>query len=191
MDEDLARGLVPLYICATVGTSAVGAVDPLAPLGELAREYGVWLHVDAACVEYGQYFEELDRADSFSTNPQKWLLSNMDCCCLWVKNPSSLVISLCTDAEILKNDASESKQVVDYKDWQISLSRRFRSLKLWLVMRRFGADILIDHIRSDVEMAKQFERMVGMDERFEVVVKRRFALVCFRLREKKGIVRDE
>ncbi|KAK1325309.1 Tyrosine/DOPA decarboxylase 1 [Acorus calamus] len=166
---------------SAVGTTAVGAVDPLAPLGELAREYGVWLHVDAAyagacaaCVEYGQYFEGLDRADSFSTNPPKWLLSNMDCCCLWVKNPSPLVSSLCTDAEILKNDASEAKRVVDYKDWQISLSRRFRALKLWLVMR------------SDVEMAEQFERMVGMDERFEVVAPRRFALVCFRLRPKKG-----
>ncbi|KAK1325184.1 Tyrosine/DOPA decarboxylase 1 [Acorus calamus] len=193
IDEDLARGLVPLYICATVGTTAVGAVDPLAPLGDLAREYGVWLHVDAAyagacasCVEYGRYFEGLDRADSFSTNCHKWLLSNLDCCCLWVKNPGSLVSSLSTDAEILKNDASEAKQVVDYKDWQISLSRRFRALKLWLVMRRFGADNLMSHIRSDVEMAEQFERMVEMDERFEVVVPRRFALVCFRLRPKKG-----
>ncbi|KAJ6837930.1 putative tyrosine decarboxylase 1 [Iris pallida] len=188
MEADVANGLVPLYLCATVGTTAAGAVDPLLGLGQVANDYGVWLHVDAAyagsagiCPEFRHYFDGVELADSISMNPHKWFLTNMDCCCLWLKNPSSLVESLSTNPEILRNKASDAKLVVDYKDWQIALSRRFRALKLWVVMRRYGTANLMKHIRSDVSMAKYFQYLVSTDSRFEVVVPRRFALVCFRL----------
>ncbi|KAK5772964.1 hypothetical protein PVK06_049266 [Gossypium arboreum] len=108
----------------------------------------------------------------------------MDCCCLWIKEPKLLVDSLSTDPEILRNNASKSKAVVDYKDWQVALSRRFKALKLWVVIRRHGLANLMYHIRRDIAMAKRFEALVGEDERFEIVVPRKFALVCFRLKPK-------
>ncbi|PKA57429.1 Tyrosine/DOPA decarboxylase 5 [Apostasia shenzhenica] len=186
MAADSANGFEPVYLCGTVGTTAVGAVDPLPELGEVATEFGVWFHVDAAyagsaCIfpEFRGYLAGVVKADSFSMNPHKWLLSNMDCCCLWVQSSAALVDSLSTKPEILRN-------VVDYKDWQIALSRRFRALKLWVVMRKIGAANLMEHIRSDVAMAKHFERLVEMDSRFEVSAERRFALVCFRLKPTAG-----
>ncbi|XP_024021015.1 aromatic-L-amino-acid decarboxylase isoform X2 [Morus notabilis] len=186
--EDVAEGLVPLYLCATVGTTSTTAVDPLEPLADVARDYGMWFHVDAAyggsaciCPEFRHYFNGVERVDSLSLSPHKWLLSYLDCCCLWVKKPELLVNSLSTNPEYLKNKLSESDSVVDYKDWQVGTGRRFKSLRLWLVLRSYGVENLQSHIRSDVRMAKKFEWLVRSDPRFEVVVPRLFALVCFRL----------
>ena len=193
MEEDLASGLVPLYLCATIGTTGLGAVDPLEGLGQVARDYGVWLHVDAAyagnacvCPEFQHYLNGVELADSISMNLHKWFLTNMDGCCLWVKYPSALVDSLSTSPEILRNVVSETKVVVDYKDWQIALSRRFRAIKVWVMIRMYGVNNLMDHIRSDVQLANQFETLVKEDKRFELVVPRKFALVCFRLRPKNN-----
>ncbi|CAN6457812.1 unnamed protein product [Victoria cruziana] len=189
MADDVAKGLIPFYLCATIGTTGVGAVDPLEDLGVIAKQYGVWLHVDAAyagsaciCPEFRHYLDGVERADSVSMNPHKWFLTNMDCCCLWLKDTTSFVSALSTNPEYLKNSATESKTVVDYKDWQISLSRRFRAIKLWLVIRFYGMDKLKEHIRSDVRLAMVFEELVREDERFEIVAPRRFAMVCFGLK---------
>ncbi|KAJ3696084.1 hypothetical protein LUZ60_001461 [Juncus effusus] len=115
-------------------------------------------------------------------NPHKWFLTNMDGCCLWIKKAKSLVDSLSTNPEYLRNEASDANEVVDYKDWQIALSRRFKAIKLWVVIRRYGVANLVEHIRSDIMMAKEFENMAKTDNRFEIVVARKFALVCFRLK---------
>ncbi|KAF2306850.1 hypothetical protein GH714_022002 [Hevea brasiliensis] len=194
IENDIKSGFIPLFLCATVGTTACGAVDPIKELGEIAKKYNIWLHIDAAyagsaciCPEFRHYLNGVELADSVSMNPHKWLLTNMDCCCLWVKQPYSLIDSLTSDAEYLRNAATESNNVVDYKDWQIALSKRFRALKLWVVIRRHGLSNLMYHIRSDVKLAKWFESLVGNDKRFEIVVPRRFALVCFRLKPKNGI----
>ncbi|KAK8620303.1 hypothetical protein V6N13_066783 [Hibiscus sabdariffa] len=104
--------------------------------------------------------------------------------CSGFNEPNLLTDSLSSDPEYLRNKASKSKEVVDYKDWQIALSRRFRALKLWIVIRRHGLANLMYHIRSDIAMAKRFEAFVRKDERFEMVVPRKFALVCFRLKPK-------
>jgi tyrosine decarboxylase len=199
VDRDVASGLVPLYLCATVGTTGVGAVDPVRELGEEARRHGLWLHVDAAyagsaaiCPEFQGYLDGAELADSVSMNPHKWFLTNMDCCCLWVASPRALTSALSTDPEYLKNvgtNGTGKPAAIDYKDWQISLSRRFRAIKLWVVLRRYGAVGLRAHIRRHVTAAKWFERAVAADERFEVVVPRRFSLVCFRLRQ--GFVGDD
>ncbi|KAI6705975.1 hypothetical protein NL676_008937 [Syzygium grande] len=187
--SDIDAGLIPLYLCATVGTTSFAAVDPLAPLCKVASEFGMWVHVDAAyagasciCPEYRKFINGVEFADSFSFNAHKWLLTPLDCCCLWVKDPNALVKSLSTDPEYLKNEATESKQVVDYADWQLSLSRRFRSLKLWLVLRSYGVQNLRSHIRNHCRLAKLFEELVEEDRRFEVVFPRNFGLVCFRIR---------
>ncbi|KAF0892067.1 hypothetical protein E2562_013463 [Oryza meyeriana var. granulata] len=196
VEDDVAHGLVPLYLCATMGTTGLGAVDPVRELGEVARRHGMWLHVDAAyagsaaiCPEYQGYLDGAELADSVSMNPHKWFLTNMDCCCLWVASPAALNAALSTDPEYLKNvvvagaGGKPQAAAIDYKDWQISLSRRFRAMKLWFVLRRYGAGGMRAYIRRHVAMAEWFERAVNADERFEVVAPRRFSLVCFRLRQ--------
>ncbi|KAL6883711.1 hypothetical protein ACP4OV_011125 [Aristida adscensionis] len=202
VDRDVAGGLVPLYLCATVGTTGLGAVDPVRELGEVARRHGMWLHVDAAyagsaavCPEFQGYLDGAELADSVSMNPHKWFLTNMDCCCLWVASPAALTAALSTDPEYLKHVGAAEKKpaaaAIDYKDWQISLSRRFRAIKLWVVLRRYGAAGLRAHIRRHVAAAKWFERAVAVDGRFEVAAARRFSLVCFRLRRSGSLEGDD
>lgn len=198
MDADVAAGLVPTYFCATVGTTSSTAVDPVGALADVARSHQAWVHVDAAyagsaciCPEFRHHFEGLERVDSISMSPHKWLLTCLDCCCLWVRDRTPLVESLNIDPEYLKNRATETGAVVDYKDWQVGVGRRFRALKLYMVIRCYGARNLRSHIRSDVHLARTFERMVRCDSRFEVVVPRRFALVCFRLNPAKSAISME
>ncbi|MBA0641059.1 hypothetical protein Goklo_025650, partial [Gossypium klotzschianum] len=188
VEADMADGLVPLYLCVTLGTTSTTAVDPIELLAGVAKEHGMWVHVDAAyagsaciCPEFRHHLNGVERVDSLSLSPHKWLLSGLDCCCLWVKNPTALVKALSTNPEYLRNKQSESDSVVDFKDWQVGTGRRFKSLRLWLIFRTYGVDNLQGHIRSDVGMAKIFEEFVRSDPRFEIVVPREFGLVCFRL----------
>ncbi|WCJ43637.1 Tyrosine decarboxylase [Euphorbia peplus] len=189
IENDISSGFRPLFLCGTVGTTACGAVDPIKELGQIANKYNIWFHIDAAyagsaciCPEFRHYLDGVELADSISMNPHKWFLTNMNCCCLWLKQPHFLIESLSTSPEYLRNSATESNTVIDYKDWQLALSRRFIALKLWIVIRRHGLSNLMCHIRSDVMLAKRFETLVKMDKRFEIVVLRKFALVCFRLK---------
>ncbi|CAM0954670.1 unnamed protein product [Alopecurus aequalis] len=187
---DEAAGRIPLFLCATVGTTPTAAVDPLRELCATVAGHGVWVHVGAAyagaacvCPEFAHLAAGAVAVDSFSTNPHKWLLANMDCCALWVRRPSLLVAALGTDNDVILKDAPSSghELAVDYKDWQVALSRRFRALKLWLVLRCHGVEGLRGFVRGHVRMAATFEAMVRADARFEVPVPARFALVCFRL----------
>ncbi|XP_062148052.1 phenylacetaldehyde synthase [Alnus glutinosa] len=186
--RDMSNGLIPFFLCATVGTTSSTAVDPLLFLGKIAKSNGLWFHVDAAyagsaciCPEYRHYIDGVEEADSFNMNAHKWFLTNFDCSALWVKDRNALVQSLSTNPEFLKNKASQANMVVDYKDWQIPLGRRFRSLKLWMVLRLYGIENLQCYIRNHVNLAKHFEELVAQDPRFEVVTPRIFSLVCFRL----------
>uniref|UniRef100_A0A7N0TZA9 Tyrosine decarboxylase n=1 Tax=Kalanchoe fedtschenkoi TaxID=63787 RepID=A0A7N0TZA9_KALFE len=189
--SDVKAGFIPIYLCGTIGTTAFGAVDPIRELGKVAREFNMWFHVDAAyagsafiCPEFRHYMDGVELADSFSTNPHKWLLSNMDCCVLWLKFPKRVIKSLAAGGNFLEGG---SETMVDYKDWQIALSRRFRAIKLWMVIKRYGYKNLISHIRSDVSMAKRFEELLLSDRRFEVVFPRKFSLVCFKLDVMKNV----
>lgn len=185
---DIESGLVPMFLCATIGTTATTAVDPLRPLCDVANSYGLWVHVDAAyagnaciCPEFQHFLDGVEGAHSLSLNAHKWFFTTLDCCCLWLKDPKALTKSLSTNPEyLMSNHATNSEQVVNYKDWQIALSRRFRSMKLWLVLRSYGVGNLRSFLRSHVKMAQLFEDLVASDKRFEVVVPRNFAMVCFR-----------
>ncbi|KAK1375522.1 Tyrosine decarboxylase [Heracleum sosnowskyi] len=188
ISSDIQNGLIPLYLCVTIGTTSSTAVDPLAPLSQVGKKYELWVHVDAAyagsaciCPEFRHFLDGVENVNSFSLNAHKWFLTTLDCCCLWVTDPSALIKALSTNPEYLKNSATESNKVVDYKDWQIMLSRRFRALKLWFVLRSYGLGQLREFIRGHVEMAKYFEELVTKDQRFEVVVPRHFSMVCFRI----------
>ncbi|HEX2355166.1 MAG TPA: pyridoxal-dependent decarboxylase [Micromonosporaceae bacterium] len=186
---DRAAGAVPALVVATIGTTSTTAVDPLAELGPVCREAGVWLHVDAAyagaaaiCPELRWSHAGLEFADSYCFDPHKWLLTGFDCDAFWVADRAELTDALTVMPEFLRNPATESGAVVDYRDWQVPLGRRFRALKLWFVLRWYGADGLRAHVRSAVALAQEFAAWVRADERFEVLAPHPFSLVCFRLR---------
>ena len=185
--QDRATGLLPAFVCATVGTTSSNAVDPLPEIGALCREEGLWLHVDAAmagtaalCPEFRYLHEGLELADSYCFNPHKWMFTNFDCDCLYVGDRAALIRTLSILPEYLRNKATESGAVIDYRDWQIPLGRRFRALKLWFVIRHYGVEGLRFHVRRHVALAQAFARWVEADPRFELAVAPPLNLVCFR-----------
>jgi aromatic-L-amino-acid/L-tryptophan decarboxylase len=186
---DRAAGAVPALVVATIGTTSTTAVDPLPAIGALCREYGVWMHVDAAyagaaavCPELRGTHDGVEYADSYCLDPHKWLLTGFDCDAFWVADRAELIEALSVLPEYLRNAATESGAVIDYRDWQVPLGRRFRALKLWFVLRWYGAEGLRAHIRAGVALAAEFAGWVRADGRFEVVAPHPFSLVCFRMR---------
>ncbi len=187
--KDLAAGLEPCFVVATVGTTSSNAIDPVLYVGELCRRYGVWLHDDAAmsgtaalCPEFRQLHEGLELAESYTFNPHKWMFTNFDCNCFWVADRAVLVKTLSVLPEYLRNQATESGAVFDYRDWQIPLGRRFRALKLWFVIRHYGVEGLRFHVRRHVELAQDFVARVEADPDFELAAPAPLNLVCFRHR---------
>jgi aromatic-L-amino-acid/L-tryptophan decarboxylase len=186
---DRAAGLRPCFVCATVGTTSSTAIDPIREIGRICRREGLWLHVDGAlagtaalCPEYHYLHDGLELADSYCFNPHKWMFTNFDCDCFFVADRAQLIRTLTILPEYLRNRATESGAVIDYRDWQIPLGRRFRALKLWFVLRSFGVEGLQAIIREHIRLARDFADWVSADERFELAAPRTLALVCFRLR---------
>jgi aromatic-L-amino-acid decarboxylase len=186
---DVAAGYTPALVVASVGATGTGALDPVGTLADLAHEHGAWLHVDAAWAGVAAVCDELrwinagvDKADSYCTNPHKWLLTNFDCNAFWVADRAALIGALSILPEYLRNEATESGEVFDYRDWQVPLGRRFRALKLWTVLRWYGARGLRDHIRGHVALAQEFAGWVAADGRFELLAPHPLALVTFALR---------
>jgi aromatic-L-amino-acid decarboxylase len=190
---DLEAGRTPFFVCATVGTTSTTSVDPLDEIGGVLARAGLagrtWLHVDAAhagpamlCEEFRWMFRGVEHADSVCMNPHKWMLTNFDCDLFWTSDREALVSALSITPEYLRNAASESGAVIDYRDWQIPLGRRFRALKLWFVLRHYGLEGLRAHLREHVRLAAMLERWVAADARFELAAPRTLNLVCFRLR---------
>jgi aromatic-L-amino-acid decarboxylase len=200
IEADRAAGRTPAYVCATVGTTGSTGIDPAIAIADVldedARRHGggrAWLHMDAAhaaaaCVapEFRWLLKGVDRADSLCFNPHKWLLTTFDCDCFWTQDRASLNRALSVSPEYLRNVHSESGAVVDYRDWQVPLGRRFRALKLWLVMTWYGLEGLRAHVRQGVRLAEVFEGLVRADERFEIMAPRPLNLVCFRLAPREG-----
>jgi aromatic-L-amino-acid decarboxylase len=185
--KDREAGLLPFFVCATVGTTSSNALDPLAEIGAICQQEGLWLHVDGAmagtaalCPEFRYIHAGLEFADSYCFNPHKWMFTNFDCDCFFVADRQILIKTFRILPEYLRNRASASGTVFDYRDWQIPLGRRFRALKLWFVIRHYGVEGLQYHIRRHVALAQEFARWVREDERFELVVPPPLNLVCFR-----------
>ncbi|MFU8854272.1 pyridoxal-dependent decarboxylase [Micromonospora sp. SL1-18] len=188
IEADLAVGVVPAIVVATIGTTSTTAVDPLPEISAICAEYGVWLHVDAAyagaaavCPELRWSHTGVEYADSYCFDPHKWLLTGFDCDAFWVADRGELIEALTVMPEFLRNAATESGAVIDYRDWQVPLGRRFRALKLWFVLRWYGVEGLRAHIRSGVALADRFAARVAADDRFELAAPHPFSLVCFRL----------
>ena len=189
VEADRAAGLRPAFLCATVGTTSSNAIDPVAALGEVCAEHGLWLHVDAAmsgtaalCPELRWIHDGLERADSYCFNPHKWMFTNFDCDCFWVADRGPLLAALSILPEYLRNQASESGAVIDYRDWHVPLGRRFRALKLWFVIRSYGVAGLQAAVRGHVALAREFAAWVRDDPDWEVVGEPPLNLVCFRRR---------
>ncbi|MBI3645922.1 MAG: aspartate aminotransferase family protein [Acidobacteriales bacterium] len=189
VEADEKAGLVPCFVCATVGTTSSNAIDPVREIGGICREHNLWLHVDSAmsgtaalCPEFRFLHDGMEFADSYCFNPHKWMLTNFDCDCFYVADRKHLIRTLSVLPEYLRNQATESGAVIDYRDWQVPLGRRFRSLKLWFVIRYYGIEGLQRHVREHVRLAQQFAAWVREDARFELAAPVPLNLVCFRLR---------
>ncbi len=187
--EDKRAGLLPFFVSATVGTTSSNAIDPVPQIARICREHNLWLHVDSAmsgtaalCPEFRFINQGVEHADSYCFNPHKWMFTNFDCDCFYVADRKALIQALSVLPEYLKNKATESGSVIDYRDWQIPLGRRFRALKLWFVIRHYGVEGLQHHVREHVRLAQEFAKWVREDDRFEVVAPVPLNLVCFRLK---------
>jgi aromatic-L-amino-acid decarboxylase len=184
---DRAAGRIPAFVCANLGTTSAGALDDVAALGPICREAGAWLHVDAAmhgtaalCPEFRGMHAGLEFADSYCFNPHKWMLTNFDCDCFWVRDRSVLVRTLSVMPEYLKNDATASGQVFDYRDWHVPLGRRFRALKLWFVIRHYGVEGLQQFVRRHVALARDFAGRVRAHPSLILTHDPPLNLVCLR-----------
>jgi len=184
---DRRAGKAPFFVCATVGTTSSNAIDPLDEMTQICRKEGLWLHVDAAmsgtaalCPELRWIQNGVELADSYCFNPHKWMFTNFDCDCFWVANRGELIRTLSVLPEYLKNRATESGAVIDYRDWHVPLGRRFRALKLWFVIRHYGVEGLRHHVRRHIELAQRFKSWVEDSDRFELAAPAPLNLVCFR-----------
>lgn len=195
--EDLANGKIPIICIATFGTTGTCAYDNLEELGPLCQKNNIWLHIDAAyagaalcCPEFRPLMTGIELADSFNVNLHKWMMVNFDCCAMWMKNVEHVVTSFTVDRIYLDHKHQGESKAPDYRHWQIPLGRRFRSLKIWFVLRTIGAEGLRQRIRYHVQLAQRFEALVRADDRFEIVAKQSMGLVCFRLAAGCDVTRE-
>jgi aromatic-L-amino-acid decarboxylase len=188
IEEDRRVGRVPFFVCATVGTTSSLAFDALPAIGEICKKHNLWLHVDAAmagtaalCPEFRYLQNGLEFADSYCFDAHKWMFTNFDCTCFYVADRETLTHSLSIVPEYLRNPATESGSVFDYRDWHVPLGRRFRALKLWFVIQHYGVEGLQFLVRGHIELAQKFLGWVREDSRFEIMAPAPLNLICFRL----------
>ena len=187
MRDDIAEGRRPFFVQATTGTTSSGAFDPVSEIADVCKEYVAWLHVDAAYAgvaavapEFRFVNDGLDKADSYTLNPHKWLLTNFDCSLFYVADRQPMISALSVLPEYLRNAATDDGAVIDYRDWQVPLGRRFRALKLWFVIRTHGIAGLQAFVRSHVEMANGLAAQIEAHPQFELVAPVSLSLVTFR-----------
>lgn len=187
IDDDRSNGLVPFFVCATLGTTGACAFDNVRQISLIAKQNSMWVHVDAAyagtafvCPEHRHWLDGIELVDSFAFNPSKWMMVHFDCTAMWVKNSNSLHRTFNVEPLYLQHE--NSGHAIDYMHWQLALSKKFRSLKLWFVIRNFGIEGLQQHVRHGVKLAQSFRMMLEMDSRFEVPADNHLAMVVFRLK---------
>jgi aromatic-L-amino-acid/L-tryptophan decarboxylase len=183
IERDLLAGMRPFCVVATVGTTSTTSVDPVRPIAELCRRYGLWLHVDAAYAgpaailpEMRWILEGCEDADSLVTNPHKWLFTPIDCSVLFCRRPEVLREAFSLVPEYLRS----GEQATNFMDYGVQLGRRFRALKLWMVIRYFGRKGIEARIRRHIEWARQLSSWIDADPGFERMAPTPFSAVCFR-----------
>ena len=187
---DVAAGLTPFWVCCNHGTTSSMAFDPTPEIAATAHEHGMWVHVDAAMSGIAALAPELrwvnqglELADSYCTNPHKWMGVVFDCDLFYTADRAALLGALSILPEYLRSQAAESGQAIDYRDWQIPLGRRFRALKLWFTIRTGGVDDAVAMIRRHVAATQELAGLVRADDRFEVVAPHPLNLLCLALRD--------
>lgn len=185
IERDRASGLQPTFVCSTLGTTGTTAIDPIDEIGEIARAEGLWHHVDAAyagtamiCPELRYMQPGLDTVDSYVVNPHKWMLVGFDLSVLYLADREPLLDVLDITPSYLSSGQSED--VITYRNWHVSLGRRFRALKLWFVLRSYGAEAIRQMVRGHIEAANGLADRLKADPRFEIIAPHPLALVCFR-----------
>jgi aromatic-L-amino-acid/L-tryptophan decarboxylase len=185
VERDIAAGFIPLACVATVGTTGVASVDPVPEIAAVCSDHGIWLHVDAAYAGVTAILPEkravlagVDGADSMVVNPHKWLFTPFDCSVLYVREPEILARAFSLVPEYLTT--REDEEVVNYNDYGVQLGRKFRALKLWMIIRAFGVEGLAMRIRTHCEMASDLARVIASTASWHVVAPVHFGLVVFR-----------
>ncbi|KAH9929020.1 pyridoxal phosphate-dependent transferase [Epithele typhae] len=197
VEEDIARGKRPFLVVGTVGTTNTGAVDHVDEIGQVLKDYpSIWLHVDAAwagicfvCPEYreqGQLAAINEYANSFCTNFHKWGLVNFDATALWVRQRHDLIDALDVTPAFLRTKQYDAGSAVDYRNWHLGLGRRFRSLKVWFVLRSYGVAGFRAHIRKGVALNDHFVALVRAAPEFEFAAAPVLALSVIRLKDPAG-----
>jgi aromatic-L-amino-acid/L-tryptophan decarboxylase len=182
--QDIAAGYVPVCVVATVGTTSTTSIDPVPEIATICTRHNVWLHVDGAyggipavVPELRHVLEGCERADSIVVNPHKWLFTPIDCSVLYVRDPATLRRAFSLVPEYLRTGVED---VTNYMDWGVQLGRRFRALKLWMVIRYFGSEGLAARLRQQIEMAQRFARRVDDAPHFERLAPVHYSTICFR-----------
>jgi aromatic-L-amino-acid/L-tryptophan decarboxylase len=185
--SDIKTGYIPCCVVATLGTTGTTAVDPLRAIGEICREFELWLHVDAAMAgtalilpEFQWMLDGREFIDSFVFNPHKWMFTNFDCTAYFVKDAATLIKTFEILPEYLKTRTRG--KVNDYRDWGVPLGRRFRALKLWSVIRSYGTEGLCEKIRYHIKIASQLSVMITKEADFEILAPVVISVVCFRFK---------
>jgi aromatic-L-amino-acid decarboxylase len=192
-EADLRAGIRPAAVVATIGTTSTTGIDPVDAIADICHEHGVWLHVDAAYAgvaamlpECAAHFRGWERADSIVVNPHKWLFTPLDLSAFYCRRMDVVREAFAVVPEYLRT-AESSAGVGNLMDTGIQLGRRFRSLKLWMMLRHFGAQRLRELLRRHIELARQFASRVDGHADFERLAPVPFATVCFRAKP-RGVV---
>ena len=182
---DRAAGYLPIVCVATVGTTSTSSIDPVPAVAEICKREGIWLHVDGAyggtlaiVPEFRNILDGVEQADSFVVNPHKWLFTPFDCSVLFIKRPEVLKRAFSLVPEYLVT--REQDDVVNYMDYGVQLGRRFRALKLWMIIRAFGVDGLAERLRAHCALAAKFAEWLRASGDWESMAPVPFSLVCFR-----------
>jgi len=185
IDRDVKAGFTPLAVVAALGTTSSAAIDPLAEVGRICRDRGIWYHVDAAYAGTALLVEEnrwmirgIEDVDTLVFNPHKWMFTNFDCSAYFVRDPRALIHTFTILPEYLRT--REGEEVKNYRDWGIQLGRRFRALKLWFVIRSFGARGLREKVRAHMEWAGRLAAEIKSEDDFELLAPPSLGVLCFR-----------
>ncbi len=196
IQDDIAAGFTPLCVVAALGTTGTLAIDPLRPLGDICREFDVWLHVDAAFAgtalvlpDQRWMIDGIEQVDSFVFNPHKWMFTNFDCSAYYVKDTEALIRTFEILPEYLKTGTRGT--VKDYRDWGVQLGRRFRALKLWFVIRDYGVNGIRQKVQDHITWARELAKQIRSESGFDLLDPQHLTLVCFRYRPESEMASEE
>jgi glutamate/tyrosine decarboxylase-like PLP-dependent enzyme len=187
IEGDVAAGHIPICVVANAGTVMTGAVDPLQSVGDVARRFNLWMHVDAAyggfaamCPSVRSMFAGIDLADSVALDPHKWLYIPADCGCVLYRDPAAARAAFALDAEYTRVIGQAADEAFAFWDYGPELSRRFRALKVWMVLKGIGVKALGEAVEKNIACARHLQQLVTNSDDFEMLAPVELSIFCFR-----------